>query len=294
MAMIIFSLPFLSFAKSIGYPSPQGFFTDITGTLNQNQKNQLEQDLSNFKKETGNEIAILIVGTTEPETIEQYSIHVTDEWKIGQKGLDNGILFVIAIEDHAMRIEVGRGLEGALTDIESVGILNQFVKPFFQQGKYFEGIQAGTEIIKQIAKGEFDKSTLENTSSTSEDPIGTVMSILLFIVPFILLTFCAGWMAKSKGILAGGITGAAIAAIAATVVGIGIFYIIGAAIGGGIVGLFIDKSVSGGTKGPGGTGRGGFWGGGFGGGGFGGGSSGGGFGGFGGGGFSGGGGSGRW
>lgn len=295
--MMILSSPFLAFARTeIPYPQPQGFVTDITQTLNQNQKAGIEQDLSQFQKETGNEIAVLIVKTTAPETIEEYSIHVTDAWKIGQKKIDNGILFTIAMDDRTMRIEVGRGLEGALTDGESVQIINQHIKPLFQQGKFFEGIQAGLTVMKQIAKGEFDKNTLSTTNpDMTPDPFGTVMSIALFIVPCLLLTFGAGWMAKSKKILAGGITGAIIAGIAGFFAGIGLWYMITSIIGGGIIGLMIDKSVSGGTKGPGGTGRGGFWGGGFGGGGFGGGSSGGGgFGGFGGGGFSGGGGSGRW
>lgn len=281
----------------VPYPETEGFVTDTISLLKENEKKDLENFLDSFEKETGNEIALLIINSTKPETIEQYSIHVADKWKIGKKKLDNGILFIIALEDREMRIEVGRGLEGVLTDGTAVKILNTNVRPYFREEKFYEGIKSGIDTIAQIAKGEFDIKKLEEPAR--ENPVEDLFTILLFVVPFIL-SFFAGYFAKTKSIFAGGITGGITGGIAAGVAQIGILYIIFGMIGGSVIGILIDTLVSGGKKGPRSWGGGGFFGGGGSGGGrfLGGGGndsgSGGSFGGFGGGSFSGGGGSGRW
>jgi len=128
--------------------------TDLTGTLTAGQQTALEQKLSAFESAKGAQLALLIVPTTQPEEIEQYSIRVVDAWKLGRKGIDDGALLIVAKDDHRVRIEVGRGLEGVLTDALSNRILDETVKPAFRQGNFYGGIDAGLEQMMKLVSGE--------------------------------------------------------------------------------------------------------------------------------------------
>jgi uncharacterized protein len=128
--------------------------TDLTGTLTAGQQTALDQKLSAFESAKGAQLAVLIVPTTQPETIEEYSIRVVDAWKLGRKGVDDGALLIVAKDDHKTRIEVGRGLEGVLTDALSNRILDETVKPAFRQGSFYGGIDAGLEQMMKLIQGE--------------------------------------------------------------------------------------------------------------------------------------------
>ncbi|HXY95511.1 MAG TPA: YgcG family protein [Steroidobacteraceae bacterium] len=128
--------------------------TDLTGTLTAGQQSALEQKLSAFESAKGAQLAVLIVPTTQPEEIEQYSIRVVDAWKLGRKGVDDGALLIVAKDDHKVRIEVGRGLEGVLTDALCNRILDETVKPAFRQGNFYGGIDAGLEQMMKLVSGE--------------------------------------------------------------------------------------------------------------------------------------------
>lgn len=128
--------------------------TDLTGTLTAGQQTALEQKLSAFESAKGAQLAVLIVPTTQPEAIEEYSIRVVDAWKLGRKGVDDGALLIVAKDDHKVRIEVGRGLEGVLTDALSNRILDETVKPAFRQGNFYGGIDAGLEQMMKLVSGE--------------------------------------------------------------------------------------------------------------------------------------------
>jgi uncharacterized protein len=128
--------------------------TDLTGTLTAGQQTALEQKLSAFESAKGAQLAVLIVPTTQPEEIEQYSIRVVDAWKLGRKGVDDGALLIVAKDDHKVRIEVGRGLEGVLTDALSNRILDETVKPAFRQGNFYGGIDAGLDQMMKLVSGE--------------------------------------------------------------------------------------------------------------------------------------------
>jgi uncharacterized protein len=128
--------------------------TDLTGTLTAGQQNSLEQKLSAFEAAKGSQLALLIVPTTQPETIEEYSIRVVDAWKLGRKGVDDGALLIVAKDDHRVRIEVGRGLEGVLTDALSNRIIDETLKPAFRQGSFYGGIDAGLEQMMKLIQGE--------------------------------------------------------------------------------------------------------------------------------------------
>ena len=186
----IFAIPIQAHATT--YPEPKSFVTDTVGLLTSDQTLELESTLNKFEQETSNEIAVLIVKTTAPETIEQYSIHVTDEWKIGKKDLDNGVLFLIALEDRAMRLEVGQGLEGVLTDLTATKLLDEFAKPYFKENDYYTGIKNVIEKTAAIAKGEYNIETPQEPLEENyfeNIPAIIVLLVLPFIVPPFILAF---------------------------------------------------------------------------------------------------------
>lgn len=108
----------------------------------------------NLQKEKGSQIGVLIISSTKPETIEEYSIKVAENWKLGRKGIDDGVLFVIALKDRKMRIEVGYGLEGAIPDAKAKQILEDFVKPYFKEKDYYKGIYTGVNMLEKLIRGE--------------------------------------------------------------------------------------------------------------------------------------------
>ncbi|HET7755920.1 MAG TPA: YgcG family protein [Steroidobacteraceae bacterium] len=128
--------------------------TDLTGTLTAEQQGQLEQKLAAFESAKGAQLAVLIVPTTRPEEIEQYSIRVVDQWKLGRRNVDDGALLIIARNDHRVRIEVGRGLEGVLTDAMSNRIIDEIITPNFRHGNFYGGIDAGLEAMMKLIQGE--------------------------------------------------------------------------------------------------------------------------------------------
>jgi uncharacterized protein len=156
-----FALPlFLALALGAGaqdaqpIPKLSARVTDLTGTLTAGQQTALDQKLASFEAAKGAQLAVLIVPTTQPETIEDYSIRVVDQWKLGRKGVDDGALLIVAKDDHKVRIEVGRGLEGVLTDALSNRILDETLKPAFRQGSFYGGIDAGLDQMMKLIQGE--------------------------------------------------------------------------------------------------------------------------------------------
>src|SRR5580692_4943383 len=138
----------------VAVPPLSGRVVDQTGTLSSGDIASLTQTLKDFQARKGSQIAVLIVPTTEPETIEQYSIRVAEAWKIGRKKIDDGALLVIAKNDRKLRIEVGYGLEGALTDVTSRRIIDEEIAPKFKAGDFAGGISDGVDRIIGIVNGE--------------------------------------------------------------------------------------------------------------------------------------------
>ncbi len=128
--------------------------TDETGTLTSDQKAGLEQTLKEFEAKKGTQISVLVVPTTAPETIEQYSMRVVEQWKLGRKNVDDGALLIIAKNDRTLRIEVGYGLEGVLTDATSNRIINEAIVPRFRNGDFYGGITAGLDGMMRVTSGE--------------------------------------------------------------------------------------------------------------------------------------------
>ena len=128
--------------------------TDLTHTLNAEQLGTLDQTLQAFETRKGSQIAILMVPSTQPESIEQYSIRVVEQWRLGRKRVDDGALLIIAKDDHTLRIEVGYGLEGALNDAVCARIIREIMTPRFRAGDFYGGITDGIARIIGVVDGE--------------------------------------------------------------------------------------------------------------------------------------------
>lgn len=251
--------------------------TDQTATLNNDQKSALEQTLRSFEARKGSQVAVLIVPSTAPETIEQYALRVAEQWKPGRKNVDDGALLVVAKDDRTLRIEVGYGLEGALTDAASKRIISEIIVPRFRQGDFYGGITAGVDRILRVIDGE-PLPKPEESRPGGMRGIGSILPVMM-ILALVVGGVLHAVLGRFPGAL---VTGGAVSVVAWMLAGA----ISVALIAGVIAFLF---TLMGGGMGGRGLGGGGFGGGGFGGGGFGGGGFSGGGGGFGGGGAS-----GRW
>jgi uncharacterized protein len=141
-------------AADVAVPPLSGRVVDQTGTLSSGDIAALTQTLKDFETRKGSQIAVLIVPTTAPEAIEQYSIRVAEAWKIGRKKVDDGAILLIAKDDRKLRIEVGYGLEGALTDVTSRRIIDEIITPKFRSGDFAGGISAGVARIISVVDGE--------------------------------------------------------------------------------------------------------------------------------------------
>lgn len=138
----------------VAVPELRSPVTDLTGTLTQEQAHALELKLIEFEKAKGAQIAVLMVSSTAPEAIEQYSIRVVEQWKLGRQRIDDGVLLLVAVADRRLRIEVAYGLEGALTDLVSKRIIDGIIVPKFKQGEFFQGVDAGVDAIIRVVSGE--------------------------------------------------------------------------------------------------------------------------------------------
>jgi uncharacterized protein len=267
-------------------PKLEARVTDLTGTLTASEQSELEQQLAAFEARKGAQIAVLVIATTQPEAIEQYSIRVAEAWKLGRAKPDDGVLVLLAKDDHATRIEVGYGLEGALTDATSNRIIDETMIPLFRQGQYYAGLNAGVAQIMKVIDGE----ALPPPDADWRKGAGSVLFRMLpalfigFMVASSILRAIFGRVGGAAatggllGLLAWVLSKLLLAAVGVAALGFLLSLVFG------LRGPGWSSGGRGGFGGLGGLGGGGFGGGGFGGGGFGGG----------GGGFGGGGASGRW
>jgi len=138
----------------VAVPPLTGQVVDQTGTLSSADIAALTRKLKDFEARKGSQIAVLIVPTTAPEAIEQYSIRVAEAWKIGRRKVDDGVILLVAKDDHKLRIETGYGLEGALTDVAARRIIDEIITPKFRTGDFAGGISAGVDRIIAVVNGE--------------------------------------------------------------------------------------------------------------------------------------------
>lgn len=147
-------LSFVAQAELVAIPPLEHRVTDLTSTLSADQQAALESKLQAFEQTKGSQIAVLIVPTTQPEDIAQYSIRVVDQWKLGREKPDDGVLVLVAKADRKMRIEVGYGLEGAIPDAITKRIVSDIMQPSFRAGDFYGGLDAATTQLTKLIDGE--------------------------------------------------------------------------------------------------------------------------------------------
>ena len=181
--VLIFSFSLADITAS--FPELSGRVVDTANLLTQSQKETLTTILKAQEKETSNQIVVVTLNSLDGYEIADYSYQLGRHWQIGQKDKDNGLLLVISLNDRKLRIEVGYGLEGALTDKISHEIIEYTLKPKFRQNQYFEGIQKSVDQIILAIKGEYiPDEKVENNSSSAE-----LFPILFFMIIFASMIF---------------------------------------------------------------------------------------------------------
>jgi uncharacterized protein len=209
-------------------PALRARVTDEIGMLTPDQRQKLEGVLADYEAKTGSQIAVLLISSTEPEAIEQYSIRVADEWKLGRKGVDDGVLLVVAKDNpkalRRLRIEAGRGVQGVLTDAQSKRILEDTIAPHFRQQDWYGGLVAGVGAIATLLNEEkFPAPQAQPTAQQQQqedDGPNLVVSIFLILVGITVLRsvfrprrtrlaqpgrYGAGWGSGTTGFILGNI-----------------------------------------------------------------------------------------
>src|SRR4029079_19463637 len=196
----------------VAVPPLSGRVVDQTGTLSSNDVASLTQKLTDLETRKGSQIAGLIVPTTEGEAIEPFSLRVAEAWKIGRKKIDDGALLVIAKNDRRLRIEVGYGLEGALTDVTTKRIIDEDITPKFKAGDFADGISAGVDKMVRILNGEKlpEPEPPHWQDSQSFDPEALFNPFL--IIPAVIF---GGLLRGLMGRLLGSVTAGALTALVA-------------------------------------------------------------------------------
>jgi len=247
-------------------PPLTGRVVDLGGALTAGQKRELEASLEVFETRKGSQIVVLITGTTHPEPIESFAIRVAETWKIGRKGVDDGIIVVIAKGDQAMRIEVGYGLEGAVPDAVAKRLIEEEFIPKFRDGDFHGGLRAGLDRLMRVIDGEPLPPPKQEGGGSEPRSIET------YFILFMAIVIAVGGLLRA---LFGRLPAALIVGLGTGLLAWLIVAPLTVALLVGIVGFIFTLAGGGHRGGLGGFGRGGFGGGGFsgGGGGFGGGGA---------------------
>lgn len=214
----------IAHAELAAIPVLSARVTDLTQTLSQAEQAQLEQKLAAFEAKKGSQIALLIVPSTQPEDIAQYSIRTVEKWKIGREKVDDGVLVLIAKNDRKMRIEVGYGLEGAIPDLYAKRIISEVIGPKFKQGDFYGGLDAGIDKLIGLVDGE----TLPEPSNAGFSGKGMMdmLPLLLFggmITGLILRSIFGTFLGSAAN---GGLIGGAVALLGVALGGAAILGVI--------------------------------------------------------------------
>lgn len=186
----------------VAVPALTGRVVDLTSSLSAAQQQELDARLSAFEQRKGSQLAILVVQSTQPETIEQYAIRVAEQWKLGRKNVDDGAVLLIAKQDRTLRIEVGYGLEGALNDATCKRIIDELMVPRFRDNDFFTGVSVGLDAMMRVIDGE----ALPAPSALDEHLFGNASLLpVIFIAALIVGSVMRRLLGRGKAAL---ITGA--------------------------------------------------------------------------------------
>jgi uncharacterized protein len=181
----LLALPIGVYAQRGEIPPHNGHWVrDEAGILSQQTVQNLEQFLKQDRDSTSNQIQVYIIKSLEGDDIDDYAVRVFETWKLGQKGKDNGVLYLIAIDDRKFRIEVGDGLEGVLTDLQASRINRDRVAPHFRQGDFDGGVVAGVNAIRETIRGEYvnDSPRKQQGKRRRGNSLYTILAVLGVII----------------------------------------------------------------------------------------------------------------
>ena len=195
-------------------PAIRSHVVDQIQLLNLAEQTQLDQSLAAYEQRTGSQIALLLIASTAPESIEQYSIRVAEAWKLGRKNVDDGVILLVAKDNpknlHRLRIEAGRGVQGSLTDLQSKRILQEVIAPYFQRNDFNAGLTAGVAAIMTLLDreqlpappptGQSTSLPAQNSSpNSSQASVSDTLSTMLPFFLFIVLTALSIWLRRRHG-----------------------------------------------------------------------------------------------
>ncbi len=230
----------LSLALALDVPPLPGRVNDLAGILSRDQAQQLEERLRQFEQETGHQIAVLTIPSLEGDSLEDFSIRVAQNWKIGQKGFDNGVILLFVQKERKIRIEVGYGLEGILPDAVASRIIREEIAPRFRTGDYVGALDAGTEAIIKVARGE--AMTHSAAAAPRKGARGPIMDPSLFIfAAFIAVIVGITRRTPVGGAVGGAISGGAVGTLASSS-GLWIFYLLIGAITGFLANFYVERA----------------------------------------------------
>ncbi|HVS13784.1 MAG TPA: TPM domain-containing protein [Thermoanaerobaculia bacterium] len=197
-ALVPFALLLASALGALEVPFLAGRVNDLAGMLDPDEVARLEQALAAFEQETGAQVAVLTVPSLEGEEIEDFAIRVVETWELGRQGVDDGALLLVARDERRLRIEVGYGLEGVLTDAASRRILDRVITPHFRQGDFGGGIEAGVGAMLATIRGEELPAPARGDRRVLPGLIGAGCSQLLLLV-FLLVVISVVSRASRRG-----------------------------------------------------------------------------------------------
>ncbi len=221
------------------FPEPEGFVSDFASLLSPSNKTQIENRLEKLEQETGAELAVVTIIFLDGETIESYAVGLFEEWGIGKKEQDNGVLFLTSMIDRQVRIEVGYGLEPIITDGRAGRILDREVLPHYESGDYEAGILAGVTAIEQYIRDNVPPSVIED--NPFRNLFGGSLEWLIF--PAIITIYILNWMARTRSIWLGAVWGGIVGGVVGLSTG-DLWPAIGITILGIAFGLWLDYLLS--------------------------------------------------
>ncbi len=159
--------------------------TDLTQTLSAEELTALNEKLTQFAQQSGSQVAVLILPTTQPEDIAQFGIRLADAWKIGREKQDDGVIVIVAKQDRKMRIEVGYGLEGAIPDAVAKRIIAEQLSPAFKQGQFYQGMHVATDTLIKLIQGEQLPAPAKRQPAAGQQGLMHWLPILMFAAIFL-------------------------------------------------------------------------------------------------------------
>lgn len=193
--LLIFLLLPLNVA-ALDVPKLNGYVNDLADVISPAAELKIEHFLHGFENSDSTQLVVLTIESLQGEVLEEYSLRVAVNWKIGQKGKDNGALLLIARQERQMRIEVGYGLEGRLTDLLAGRIIDNEIKPRFQAGDFDGGVIAGVTAMAEAVRGEY-QGTGAKDQNQKRNPLG-LLALLLFLGPGLMLLGGGGHSSRHR------------------------------------------------------------------------------------------------